>query len=209
MPACGQSDSDSDGESNEERAQQGGKKRARSPNGSAGDEQHRKEKHKAVEQKRREKTKELLSTLQDLLPNLDETSSSALTMNTVLQCAIDYLTMNQESINGMGVGSASDAAGDSVDASMRVSPEEFVRQSERQSEGLFLTRACVRWIYLFGVEPQERAYLSGFMTASMGIAYAGADGSIKQVVILQLCCVFVCLCVPMPAYLLTPVFWWT
>lgn len=34
-------------------------------------------------------------------------------------------------------------------------------------------------------QSQERAYLSGFMTASTGIAYAGADGSIQQVVIPQ------------------------
>jgi hypothetical protein len=184
--------SDSDSDSIEERGQQrGGKKRARSPSGPAGDrlrvhledEQHRKEKHKAVEQKRREKTKELLSTLQDLLPNLDETSPSALTMNTVLQCAIDYLTKNQDFIDGMVAGSAPDAAGDCIDPSLRVSPEDFVSLSE----GRFLARAYVRCSH-FAVETQERAYLSGFMVASMGIAYAGADGSIKQVVILLTAC---------------------
>ena len=42
-----------------------------------GDERYRKEKHKVVEQKRREKTKELLSDLQELLPNLDSSNPSA------------------------------------------------------------------------------------------------------------------------------------
>ena len=118
--ARGKSDSDGDSNGDEQ-----SKKRARLSN-SGGDEKHRKEKHKAVEQKRREKTKELLSTLQDLLPNLDNTNSSALTMNTVLQCAIDYLTQTQGCLNGQGSGCAPDIMGEGVDTSLSVSAEDVV-----------------------------------------------------------------------------------
>eukprot|EP00292_Cryptomonas_paramecium_P009615 CAMPEP_0113692462 /NCGR_PEP_ID=MMETSP0038_2-20120614/19094_1 /TAXON_ID=2898 /ORGANISM="Cryptomonas paramecium" /LENGTH=245 /DNA_ID=CAMNT_0000614369 /DNA_START=210 /DNA_END=943 /DNA_ORIENTATION=+ /assembly_acc=CAM_ASM_000170 len=65
-----------------------GSKRARKSEGPS----DRKEKHKVVEQKRREKTKELLAELQDLLPSSEEMGASNFTMNTVLQHAIDFLT---------------------------------------------------------------------------------------------------------------------
>ena len=39
-------------------------------------------------------TKELLADLQDLLPNTEDASGANLTMNTVLQCAIDFLTQH-------------------------------------------------------------------------------------------------------------------
>ena len=128
--APGQSDSDGDSDGNQEPS----KKRARLSNsaGGGGDEQHRKEKHKAVEQKRREKTKELLSTLQDLLPNLDETNSSALTMNTVLQSAIDYLTQNQGCLNGQGGVSAPDTTGEGDEAFLSVSAEDVVGRVKRR-----------------------------------------------------------------------------
>ena len=51
-----------------------------------GDERYRKEKHKVVEQKRREKTKELLSDLQELLPNLDSSNPSAQVCVCVCVC---------------------------------------------------------------------------------------------------------------------------
>jgi hypothetical protein len=39
-------------------------------------------------------TKELLADLQDLLPNTEDAGGANLTMNTVLQCAIDFLTQH-------------------------------------------------------------------------------------------------------------------
>eukprot|EP00960_Hanusia_phi_P044323 756579-Hanusia_phi.AAC.7 len=108
----------------------------------------RKEKHKVVEQKRREKTKELLADLQDLLPNTEDAGATNLTMNTVLQCAIDFLTQRQ-------------ANGDSKDT--------VADDSNANNGGLDI----------------DVAYRSGFMMASMGIAYAGlfdlpGDSSLKS-----------------------------
>ncbi len=54
-------------------------------------------------------TKELLAELQDLLPNTDDSTSSNLTMNTVLQCAIDFLT--SRAANSGAQESSDDAAG--------------------------------------------------------------------------------------------------
>eukprot|EP00960_Hanusia_phi_P070324 767282-Hanusia_phi.AAC.4 len=88
------------------------------------EEQYRKEKHKVVEQKRREKVgdvgRRMTSAPQDLLPNLDSTNSAALTMNTVicsvemsaddsllgqvLQCAIDFLSKNASSVQSQNSG---------------------------------------------------------------------------------------------------------
>ena len=50
----------------------------------------RMEKHKILERKRREKTKELVSELQGLIPSV-ETVPEGLTMNTVLEEAIEHL----------------------------------------------------------------------------------------------------------------------
>uniref|UniRef100_A0A7S0E253 BHLH domain-containing protein n=1 Tax=Hanusia phi TaxID=3032 RepID=A0A7S0E253_9CRYP len=131
----GESDGDSDDDDD-----QPGQKRARK----SGELPDRKEKHKVVEQKRREKTKELLADLQDLLPNTEDAGATNLTMNTVLQCAIDFLTQRQ-------------ANGDSKDT--------VADDSNANNGGLDI----------------DVAYRSGFMMASMGIAYAGVDGTILEV----------------------------
>ena len=83
-------DYDSEGDSDDDE-EQPDTKRARK---SGSDGPDRKEKHKVVEQKRREKTKELLADLQELLPNTDDAGGANLTMNAVLQCAIDFLTQH-------------------------------------------------------------------------------------------------------------------
>eukprot|EP00291_Cryptomonas_curvata_P026156 CAMPEP_0172172906 /NCGR_PEP_ID=MMETSP1050-20130122/12720_1 /TAXON_ID=233186 /ORGANISM="Cryptomonas curvata, Strain CCAP979/52" /LENGTH=263 /DNA_ID=CAMNT_0012844525 /DNA_START=87 /DNA_END=875 /DNA_ORIENTATION=+ len=124
------SDDDSDDDDD-----QSGQKRSRKSDGMP----DRKEKHKVVEQKRREKTKELLAELQDLLPNTEDSSTTNLTMNTVLQCAIDFLTAR--AANGGGDQDLGEDGGLDIDV----------------------------------------AYRSGFMMASMGIAYAGVDGTILEV----------------------------
>lgn len=136
------SSNNSDAESEDE--EPGSKRQRKSGGGGGGDDDlgDRKEKHKVVEQKRREKTKELLTELQDLLPNTDESTSANLTMNTVLQCAIDFLTSRATH----GAGGDNDAADDTS-----------------------------------GTNDIDVAYRSGFMMASMGIAYTGVDGSILEV----------------------------
>uniref|UniRef100_A0A7S0W881 BHLH domain-containing protein n=1 Tax=Hemiselmis tepida TaxID=464990 RepID=A0A7S0W881_9CRYP len=136
------SSNNSDAESYDD--EPGTNKRQRKSGGGGGDEDlgDRKEKHKVVEQKRREKTKELLTELQDLLPNTDESTSANLTMNTVLQCAIDFLT--SRATHGV---TGDDASGDDTS----------------------------------GTNDIDVAYRSGFMMASMGIAYTGVDGTILEV----------------------------
>jgi len=135
------SSNNSDGDSDDD--EPGSKRQRKSGGGGGGEEDlgDRKEKHKVVEQKRREKTKELLTELQDLLPNTDDSSSSNLTMNTVLQCAIDFLTSRATH------GGADDVAADDTT----------------------------------GTNDIDVAYRSGFMMASMGIAYTGVDGTILEV----------------------------
>mmetsp|Transcript_21908 Transcript_21908/g.51765 ORF Transcript_21908/g.51765 Transcript_21908/m.51765 type:complete len:167 (-) Transcript_21908:1-501(-) len=137
----GYGSSGSDGESDDDDGQPGQKRQRKSGGGDAPD---RKEKHKVVEQKRREKTKELLADLQDLLPNTEDSSTSNLTMNTVLQCAIDFLTARQAN------GAENDNGPDDPSSSS-------------------------------GGVDMDVAYRSGFMMASMGIAYAGVDGTILEV----------------------------
>ena len=88
-------------------------------------------------------TKELLADLQDLLPNTEDAGGANLTMNTVLQCAIDFLT--QHAANGDN--------------------KESAASEDTNSSGLDI----------------DVAYRSGFMMASMGIAYAGVDGTILEV----------------------------
>jgi hypothetical protein len=112
-----------------------------------GDEKDRKAKHKVVEQKRREKTKELVSDLQEILPNLDSSNSSTVTMNMVLQCAIDFLSKHQVTA-AMRMGRGMPGAG------RREGMDEYLGVSH---------------------EDLERAYTTGFMMASMGIAYAGLN----------------------------------
>mmetsp|Transcript_68089 Transcript_68089/g.161458 ORF Transcript_68089/g.161458 Transcript_68089/m.161458 type:complete len:254 (+) Transcript_68089:110-871(+) len=133
-------DVDSDGSGGDSDDEPGAKRSRKS-----GEVPDRKEKHKVVEQKRREKTKELLADLQDLLPNTEDANSTNLTMNTVLQCAIDFLV--------------SRASGDTADGTASVD------RSLVNSSGLDI----------------DVAYRSGFMLASMGIAYAGVDGTILEV----------------------------
>uniref|UniRef100_A0A7S0E1M9 BHLH domain-containing protein n=1 Tax=Hanusia phi TaxID=3032 RepID=A0A7S0E1M9_9CRYP len=55
----------------------------------------RMEKHKILERKRREKTKELMSELQTLIPSVESVQES-LTMNTVLEEAIEHLKEQQK-----------------------------------------------------------------------------------------------------------------
>lgn len=56
-------------------------------------------------------TKDLLSELQNLLPNTDDSSKANLTMNTVLQCAIDFLTSRTAASKGGDDTAANDVAG--------------------------------------------------------------------------------------------------
>jgi hypothetical protein len=77
-------------------------------------------------------TKDLLSELQNLLPNTDDSSKANLTMNTVLQCAIDFLTSRTAASKGGDDAAANDVA---------------------------------------GINEIDVAYRSGFMMTSMGIAY--------------------------------------
>lgn len=134
----GYASSHSEGDSDDDDEQPGQKRGRKSDN--LLDIPDRKEKHKVVEQKRREKTKELLAELQDLLPNTDDSKSSNLTMNTVLQCAIDFLT-SRAADGGQDDGGGEDG----------------------------------------GMHDIDVAYRSGFMMASMGIAYTGVDGTILEV----------------------------
>ncbi|EKX40400.1 hypothetical protein GUITHDRAFT_113430 [Guillardia theta CCMP2712] len=90
------------------------------------EEQYRKEKHKVVEQKRREKTKELLADLQDLLPNLDSTNSAALTMNTVLQCAIDFLSKNASNVQTQSSGNGTNGG---AEGALGVSANDIEQES--------------------------------------------------------------------------------
>lgn len=102
----GYNSSNSDGDSDDDEPNS-----KRSRKSGDGDGPDRKEKHKFVEQKRREKTKDLLSELQNLLPNTDDSSKANLTMNTVLQCAIDFLTSRTAASKGGDDAAANDVAG--------------------------------------------------------------------------------------------------
>lgn len=107
----------------------------------------RREKHKLVEQRRREKTKELLVELQQLLPRPIDKNA---TMNTVLNETVKYLRDLRE----------------------RTMLVRQVAASQPPTPPLASTIAA----RLRALDPQA-AYRPCFLSQKLGIAYAAVDGS--------------------------------